>query len=91
MKRVGLYLHSPVFSHGQLYVAFSRVSDPKNIICYFDEEKKQHGYQNGSAYTKNVVHQTILTEEIQKFKESEDYGEGPEEFSDGIVFSTLII
>jgi ATP-dependent DNA helicase PIF1 len=38
--RVGILLEEPVFSHGQLYVAFSRatsreVEKKKNIIFYF--------------------------------------------------------
>ena len=83
MKKVGLYLPNPVFSHGQLYVAFSRVSDPKDIIVYLDDETNTHGFQNGHAYTKNVVFQSLLLEEIDKLKESDDYGDGPLEFADG--------
>ena len=87
MKRVGLYLPNPVFSHGQLYVVFSRVSDPKDIKVYLDEESNKHGFQDGHAYTKNVVFQSLLLEEIEKLKGSEDYGDGPLEFCDGIFFS----
>ena len=32
LKTVGIYLNEPVFSHGQLYVALSRVSSMKDII-----------------------------------------------------------
>jgi len=76
-------LKNNVFSHGQLYVAFSRVSDPKNITVYLDQEKQQHGWYDDCAYTKNVVYTGLVQDEIRKFQESPDYGEGPTEFADG--------
>ena len=36
LKKVGIYLNSPVFSHGQLYVAMSRVSALEDIIVATD-------------------------------------------------------
>jgi len=91
LKKVGVYLKNPCWSHGQLYVAFSRVSDPNDITLYLDQEEKQHGVQYGSFYTNNCCHRSLLQDEILKFKESPDYGEGPEEFRDGKQSTTLII
>ena len=90
MKKVGLYLKKNVFSHGQLYVAFSRVSDPKDITVFLDEDENQHGWINESAYTKNVVFSNIVDDEVEKFKKSNDYGIGPLEFTDGkFCFETI--
>ena len=70
-------------------MAFSRVSDPKDITVFLDEEEGQHGWVNDSAYTKNVVFSSIVDDEVRKFKKSEDYGEGPFEFTDGKIFQRL--
>lgn len=41
LAHVGLYLHSPMSSHGQLYVAFSRVTGKKGLkVLILDEEGK---------------------------------------------------
>ena len=61
LKQVGLYLHDDVFSHGQLYVALSRVTSYTGIkilinkkYIYDDTE-----YEN---YTKNIVYSEIFSE-----------------------------
>ena len=85
MKRVGLYLNRPCFAHGQLYVAMSRVSKPQDITIYLDKEKKEHGIKWGVPYTANVVYRSLLQDEIQKYKESDDF-QGDDLFDEGNSF-----
>ena len=49
LKRVGLWLHDDVFTHGQLYVGVSRVSDPKNltIAC---KNNSEHFFINNMVF-----------------------------------------
>ena len=57
LERVGLFLPKPVFTHGQLYVALSRVTDPLGIKILL-----MNGTVPGKEgqYTQNVVYPEAL-------------------------------
>ena len=55
MKRVGLFLHKPVFCHGQLYVAISRVTSRNGLRVLI--AKKDY---NDHFHTKNIVYKEIF-------------------------------
>jgi DNA helicase Pif1-like protein len=57
MKFVGIYLPQPVFSHGQLYVAVSRVSSTSNISIFVQGKKYK---SETKVFTKNVVYKEIF-------------------------------
>jgi len=55
LSRVGLYLPRPVFTHGQLHVAISRVKTKRGLkILILDEDG------NVTNTTKNVVYKEIF-------------------------------
>ena len=57
LEAVGVFLSGPVFSHGQLYVALSRCTDPANVRVYA-QDGNLPGRQG--TYTRNVVFRNVL-------------------------------
>ncbi|GKD87358.1 ATP-dependent DNA helicase PIF1-like protein [Tanacetum coccineum] len=58
LSKVGLYLSRPVFTHGQLYVALSRVKSKRGLkVVVCDDES------NVSKTTTNVVYKEVLHEQ----------------------------
>ena len=51
--KVGIYLQSPVFSHGQLYVAFSRARQPSEVKVF--RVMDESGTEGGVVKMKNVT------------------------------------
>ena len=56
LSRVGLYLPQPVFSHGQLYVALSRITSYQNIKVLIDNSR----VNSQKGRTRNVVYKEVF-------------------------------
>ena len=55
LSNVGVYLKKPVFTHGQLYVAISRVTSRKGLKILIENENGTCGTE-----TQNIVYKQIL-------------------------------
>ena len=63
LTRVGVYLPNPVFTHGQLYIAFSRVTRASGLTVAVRRGRYEAGNAEGvpeGTYTDNIVCRDIL-------------------------------
>lgn len=62
LEKVGLYLPEPVFAHGQLYVALSRVRRSEDVKIQITPGSNQGELVQGvnKIFTKNVVYREIF-------------------------------
>jgi hypothetical protein len=63
LEKVGIYLPEPVFSHGQLYVALSRVRSAQDVKVKIIDGREQGKLVPNceSIFTKNVVYKEIFS------------------------------
>ncbi|OWZ11687.1 Helitron helicase [Phytophthora megakarya] len=57
VQYLGQYLASPCFSHGQLYVALSRVSERSRFKALIENATAE---EDGGVYTENIVYRQIF-------------------------------
>ena len=59
LKRAGLYLPRSVFSHGHVYVGFSRCGDPDHVFVFANQDEfdnTRHLLPQHKVFTRNVVY-----------------------------------
>jgi len=56
LSKVGVYLRKPVFTHGQLYVAVSRVKDRSGLEILIENEDGTCGNKTNNIVYKEILH-----------------------------------
>ncbi|XP_045482770.1 ATP-dependent DNA helicase PIF1-like [Harmonia axyridis] len=64
LDRVGICLKRPCFTHGQLYVAFSRVGSVECVRIFIEDSGKQgtFKFRGKKRFTRNIVFSKVLDE-----------------------------
>ncbi len=66
LKMVGIFLPKPVFTHGQLYVAMSRIGCPEGVkLLVTNGWKDVHEDAPAGVYTRNVVYTEVFNMIVQ--------------------------
>ena len=60
VSKCGILLPKNVWTHGQIYVAFSRYGNPRNIYLWAGQSQfEKYKLKNDKIYIKNVVYNEI--------------------------------
>ena len=61
VSKCGILLPKNVLTHGQIYFAFSRCGNPRNIYVWAEQSQfEKYNLKNDKTYMKNVVYNEII-------------------------------
>ena len=60
-KKCGILLPKNVWTHGQIYVAFSRCGNPRNVFVWAEQSQlKDFNLDPSKRFVKNVVYREVI-------------------------------